>query len=198
MADQPSDNLERAVRGKVKWFSDPKGFGFITNTTGEDVFVHHSEIVGSGFKTLVDGEEVVFDQEKRPKGPIARNIHRVNPPKDGTPKRTPAAQTQTRNIPTPGPVGTIRRGLVGVVKWFDKKKGYGFLVGPDGWKVFVHHESIVGDGLEKLNEREEVGFDEEVTDKGPTASNVTRSLPSKILSAAEFKAWPNRQNEGSR
>lgn len=62
------------ARGKVKWFSDQKGYGFITTETGTDVFVHHKSIQGEGFKTLAEGQEVEFDVEKGPKGEQATNV----------------------------------------------------------------------------------------------------------------------------
>ena len=61
--------------GTVKWFSDDKGFGFITPSDGsKDVFVHHNNIQGSGFKSLAEGQEVSFEVEQGPKGPSATNV----------------------------------------------------------------------------------------------------------------------------
>jgi CspA family cold shock protein len=66
------------VRGKVKWFNEAKGFGFITQEGGEDVFVHFSAIEGtSGFKTLADGDEVEFEVQRGPKGLQASKVRKV-------------------------------------------------------------------------------------------------------------------------
>ena len=61
--------------GTVKWFNNDKGFGFITpDEGGKDLFVHHTAISGSGFKTLEEGSKVEFDAEDGPKGPAAKNV----------------------------------------------------------------------------------------------------------------------------
>lgn len=61
--------------GTVKWFSDDKGFGFVTSDEGStDLFVHHSDIAGEGFKSLSEGQKVEFDTEQGNKGPKATNV----------------------------------------------------------------------------------------------------------------------------
>ncbi len=62
------------ANGTVKWFNDQKGFGFIEQEDGPDVFVHHSAITGSGFKSLNEGDRVSFDIEQGQKGPAAANV----------------------------------------------------------------------------------------------------------------------------
>lgn len=65
------------VQGKVKWFSNKKGYGFITTEDGEDVFVHHSEIQGEGYKTLDEGQQVEFEVKDGPKGKQASDVNKV-------------------------------------------------------------------------------------------------------------------------
>ena len=62
------------LKGTVKWFNESKGFGFIEQESGKDVFVHYSAISGSGFKTLNEGDKVQFEIVDGPKGPAAANV----------------------------------------------------------------------------------------------------------------------------
>ncbi|BCS97111.1 cold-shock protein [Desulfoluna limicola] len=62
------------ANGIVKWFNESKGFGFIEQENGADLFVHHSSINGTGFKTLQEGDRVTFDVEQGQKGPAAANV----------------------------------------------------------------------------------------------------------------------------
>ena len=63
--------------GKVKWFNDKKGFGFIQSDDGQDVFVHHTNITMDGYRTLAEGDPVEFDLTQGPKGLKAENVRRA-------------------------------------------------------------------------------------------------------------------------
>ncbi len=66
-----------SVEGKVKWFNESKGYGFIQQDNGPDVFVHYSSITTDGFKTLADGQKVSFDIAKDARGPKAANVVKI-------------------------------------------------------------------------------------------------------------------------
>ena len=65
------------AKGKVKWFSNQKGYGFITTESGSDIFVHHSSIQGEGYKALNEGDEVEFEIQQGPKGEQAANVVKI-------------------------------------------------------------------------------------------------------------------------
>ncbi len=82
------------VTGTVKWFDVKKGFGFLVNAQGKDVFVHFSSIEGDGFRALKDGEKVEYEEVDSGKGLAARNVKRVKP--EGS-RGAPIAEAQAAN-----------------------------------------------------------------------------------------------------
>jgi len=66
------------MKGIVKWFDDNRGYGFITGDDGKDYFCHHSEIKEKGFKTLIEGQPVEFEESKNEKGLVAKNVRKIN------------------------------------------------------------------------------------------------------------------------
>ena len=74
MLRNPYRRVTGMIRGTVKWFNDAKGYGFITQSDGEDIFVHFSGIVGDGFRTLAEGESVEFEVRDTDRGPQATNV----------------------------------------------------------------------------------------------------------------------------
>ena len=85
--------------GNVKWFDSKKGFGFIINPDGKDVFVHFSSIEGDGFRTLKDGDQVEYEEVDSGKGLAARNVKRVKTPVGAG---TPVAGMPTTGLDAPG------------------------------------------------------------------------------------------------
>lgn len=90
---------DEALKGKVKWFNNTKGFGFIEHDDGSDVFVHYSVISSDGFKTLKDGEEVVYEMEQGPKGYHAVKVSRpTEDTKEGSSQKSAENTSQEQAI----------------------------------------------------------------------------------------------------
>ena len=68
---------QQRLTGTVKWFNDQKGFGFLSVEGGKDVFVHHSAIQATGYRSLAEGDRVEFTLEQGPKGPAAANVRKI-------------------------------------------------------------------------------------------------------------------------
>lgn len=73
--------LSDTLTGTVKWFNNAKGWGFIKQETGPDVFVHYSQIAGDGFRTLHEGDVVRFVRKDGPRGPLAEHVSKLDEPK---------------------------------------------------------------------------------------------------------------------
>ncbi len=82
------------INGTVKWFNNTKGYGFIAQQTGADIFVHYSSIQEEGYRTLREGETVEFDLKMGPRGPQAENVIRGNPVQQEVGQAIPEAPTE--------------------------------------------------------------------------------------------------------
>jgi len=71
------EEVSALANGTVKWFNDKKGFGFIEQENGPDIFVHYSSIAASGFKTLAQGDRVSFEVEQGNRGPVAKKVNKI-------------------------------------------------------------------------------------------------------------------------
>ena len=90
------------AKGKVKWFSDAKGYGFITSDEpGADLFVHYTSIAGSGFKTLTEGESVEFEVREGRKGPEAFNVVPIGRPEERVPSEQGGTGDVRKRFPLP-------------------------------------------------------------------------------------------------
>ena len=147
----------RATRsqGKVKWFNNEKGYGFIGAQNGIEVFVHYSMISADGFKTLQDGDLVEFEIVPGTRGPMASSVTRVGVP--------------TKDM------ARIR----GVAKWFKDSDGYGVIGSHEVPDLFVHYSAIMMNGHKSLREGDLVELSIVNGVNGPMAARVVRLAEAK-------------------
>lgn len=92
-----------------------------------------------------------------------------------------------------GSDSTVLADVRGTVKWFDSRKGFGFIVGPDGQDIFVHYSKIEGDGYRVLEDGAEVAYDAEKTDRGWHATRVIRTAPVEVnVRSRKYARTPRR------
>jgi endonuclease G len=139
--------LAAGVQGRVKWFDPEKGLGFITRTDGTDVFVHRLDVGG---QNLTKGQEVTFDLVEARKGLAAIRV---------VPGAAPPPRARAEEVS-------------GRVKWFDAKRGYGFIGLRDGRDAFVHQREIRMEGFRRLVPGQEVRLGLEQGNKGLAAIDV--------------------------
>ncbi len=161
--------------GTVRWFNGDKGFGFITSDeTGEDLFVHYSEIAGdANYRTLDEGQRVEFTQGTGDRGPQATAVRALpgGSPREPQPHHPPRPENEAGDADI----------VTGVVAWFDADKGFGFLTPDDGGDDVFCHFSAINDAdgdYRTLDEGQPVEFERMPGARGPQAHDV------RLLAAA--------------
>jgi CspA family cold shock protein len=130
-----------SVQGQIKWFSEAKGFGFVTLTDGQDAFLHISALSATGRTGVPDGATLVVDTGTDPNGRLqVTGVHSL----DESTARAPSGPAH--RTPIIGPAAT--QAVNGTLKWYSSEKGYGFVVPADGSKdIFVHATAFSRSGM---------------------------------------------------
>lgn len=153
--------------GTVAWYSEDKGFGFISpDSGGGDVFVH-ARALGEGLTWLTEGDRVAYEVVSGDKGPQARDVHLVRGAEPPTPPQrpAPAAAPASRDVPA--------RGGEGVVARYDGDRGFGFITPDAGGDDLFAHVSVIM-GSEPLEKGDRVRYAVRQSDRGPQADRVER------------------------
>lgn len=160
--DQP-DITHREITAVVKWFNPTKGFGFVQPSDGSpDAFMHVSVVTRSGIHHMPQGATIVCDLCAGPKGPQVASVHRIE-------DLPPEAPARGGDYGDPGPTTEV----VGTVKFYNRDKGFGFVVPDDGGKdVFVSARVLERAGLHNLGPEQRVRMATRTGQKGPMAESI--------------------------
>jgi cold shock CspA family protein len=154
--------------GRVKWYNVKKGYGYILRGAGEEIFFHKSATVGE-IEEFEEGQWLLYDVETTTKGPEACDIE---PYTSQQPSQTPPQQRAPEIVgPKTIQIDPITGKYLGRVKWYNAKKGYGFIVRDAREELFFHKSATVGE-IEEFEDGQWVLYDVETTAKGPEASDV--------------------------
>lgn len=145
---------EYAVRTRLKWFNNPKGFGFVCPEDEDlDAFLHITTLQRAGVSALGEGACLLCLIERGPKGAQVKEVLELIDAGSATPP--PSAAPSAAHMSSPREEGGIRMG--GTIKWYKPDKGFGFVVPDDGKKdVFLHKTCLERQGLESLAEGQRV------------------------------------------
>ena len=158
--DQP-EITHREITAVVKWFNPTKGFGFVQPSDGSpDAFMHVSVVTRSGIRHLPQGATIVCDLCAGPKGPQVASVHRI----EDMPEAPPPHDSDFG-----GPTTEVE----GTVKFYNREKGFGFVVPDDGSKdVFISARVLERTGLQNLDPEQRVRLAIRNGHKGPMADNI--------------------------
>jgi CspA family cold shock protein len=181
--DQP-DITHREITAVVKWFNPTKGFGFVQPSDGSpDAFMHVSVVTRSGIRHLPEGATIVCDLCAGPKGPQVAEVHRIEDMPEAPPPRGGYGGGGGYGAGHGGDRGGDRGGdhgasgpaseIEGTVKFYNRDKGFGFVVPDDGSKdVFVSARILERAGLQNLGPEQRVRMMVRSGQKGPMADSV--------------------------
>jgi CspA family cold shock protein len=158
------EQAEERLLGTVRSWSSERGYGFITSDdSGEDIFVHVSDLAVEGYPDfLTEGQRVEFAIEESPKGLRATRVTFAPGGETSKPSLRQAEDEQTSEH------------LLGTVKWWSSEKGYGFITPDEGGNdIFAHYSGIAMEGAQNLTEGQRVKFVIEESSRGPRATRVT-------------------------